>query len=120
MQPGSGIGPYSSTASGSGVEIITQIFTPSGPIIVSTNITTNIDGTFKNYATPVGFLNTTGTFVVRAPQYVYYQEPNGNVITGVFKNWVLLGKAAVNGTNTLAIRVTLENSPIALIANYTT
>jgi uncharacterized protein YunC (DUF1805 family) len=37
----------------------------------------------------------------------------------VFENWVLIGKAAVNGTNTLAIRVTLENSPLVLIANYT-
>jgi len=119
LQPGSAIGPYSSTVSFGGVEIITQIYTPSGPIMVSTNVTTNITGTFKNYATPVGFLNTTGTFVVKAPQYVYYQEPNGNIFTGVFKNWVILGKAAVNGTNTLAIRVTLENSPLALIANYT-
>jgi len=120
LQPGSAIGPYSSTVSFGGVEIITQIYTPSGPIIVSTNVITNITGTFKNYVTPVGFLNTTGTFVVKAPQYVYYKESNGNVITGVFKNWVLLGKAVVNGTNTFSIRVTLENSPLALIANYTT
>ncbi|MCQ4343984.1 MAG: hypothetical protein NO117_03385 [Sulfolobales archaeon] len=119
LQPGSAIGPYSSTAIGSGVEILTQIYTPSGPIVVSANVTTNITGTFKNYTTPVGFPNTTGTFVVKAPQYVYYQEPNGNIITGVFKNWVLLGKATVNGTNTLAIRVTLENNPLILIANYT-
>ena len=119
LQPGSAIGPYSSTAIGSGVEILTQMYTPSGPIMVSANVTTNITGIFKNYTTPVGFPNTTGTFVVKAPQYVYYQQPNGSIITGVFKNWVLLGKAAVNGTNTLALRVTLENSPLALIANYT-
>jgi hypothetical protein len=119
LQPGSAIGPYSSTVSAGGVEILTQIYTPSGPIMVSTNVTTNITGTFKNYITPVVFPNTTGTFVVKAPQYVYYQEPNGSVITGVFKNWVLIGKAAVSGTNTLAIGVTLENSPLALIANYT-
>jgi len=119
LQPGSAIGPYSSTVSAGGVEIITQIYTPSGPIAVSANVTTNITGTFKNYTTPVSFPNRTGTFVVKAPQYVYYQEPNGSIITGVFKNWVLLGKAAVNGTNTLAIRVTLENSPLVLIANYT-
>ena len=119
LQPGSAIGPYSSTVSSGGVEIITQIYTPSGPITVSTNVTTNITGTFKNYTTPVSFPNRTGTFVVKAPQYVYYQEPNGSIITGVFKNWVLIGKAAVNGTNTLAIRVTLENSPLILIANYT-
>jgi len=119
LQPGSAIGPYSSAVSFGGVEIITQIYTPSGPIIVSTTVITNITGTYKDYTTPVGFLKTTGTFVVRAPQYVYYQEPNGNIITGVFKNWVLIGKAAVNGTNTLAIRVTLENSPLVLIANYT-
>jgi hypothetical protein len=119
LQPGSAIGPYSSTVSSGGVEIITQIYTPSGPITVSTNVTTDITGTFKNYTTPVGFPNRTGTFVVKAPQYVYYQEPNGSIITGVFENWVLLGKAAVNGTNTLAIRVTLENSPLVLIANYT-
>jgi hypothetical protein len=119
LQPGSAIGPYSSTVSSGGVEIITQIYTPSGPITVSTNVTTNITGTSKNYTTPVGFPKTTGTFVAKAPQYVYYQEPNGSIITGVFENWVLIGKAAVNGTNTLAIRVTLENSPLILIANYT-
>jgi len=119
LQPGSAIGPYSSTVSSGGVEILTQIYTPSGPITVSTNVTANITGTFKNYTTPVSFPNRTGTFVAKAPQYVYYQEPNGSIITGVFKNWVLLGKAAVNGTNTLAIRVTLENSPLVLIANYT-
>ncbi len=119
LQPGSAIGPYSSTVSAGGVEILTQIYTPSGPIMVSTNVTTNITGTFKNYTTPVSFPNTTGTFVVKAPQYVYYQEPNGSIITGVFKDWVLIGKAAVNGTNTLAIRVTLENSPLVLVANYT-
>jgi hypothetical protein len=119
LQPGSAIGPYSSTVSAGGVEIITQIYRPSGPITVSTNVTTNITGTFKNYTTPVSFPKTTGTFVVKAPQYVYYQEPNGSIITGVFKNWVLIGKAAVNGTDTLAIRVTLENSPLVLIANYT-
>jgi len=119
LQPGSAIGPYSSTVSAGGVEIITQIYTPSGPIAVSANVTTNITWTFKNYTTPVSFPNRTGTFVAKAPQYVYYQEPNGSIITGVFKNWVLLGKAAVNGTNTLAIRVTLENSPLVLIANYT-
>jgi hypothetical protein len=119
LQPGSAIGPYSSAVSFGGVEIITQIYTPSGPIIVSTTVITNIAGTYKDYTTPVGFLKTTGTFVVEAPQYVYYQEPNGNIITGVFKNWVLIGKAAVNGTDTLAIRVTLENSPLVLIANYT-
>jgi hypothetical protein len=49
---------------------------------------------------------------------VYYQEPNGSIITGVFKNWVLIGKAAASGTYTPDIRVTLENSPLALIANY--
>jgi len=119
LQPGSAIGPYSSTVSTGGVEIVTQIYTPSGPITVSTNVTTNITGTFKNYTTPVSFPNRTGTFVVKAPQYVYYQEPNGSIITGVFKDWVLIGKAAVNGTNTLAIRVTLENSPLVLVANYT-
>jgi hypothetical protein len=119
LQPGSAIGPYSSTVSSGGVEIITQIYTPSGPITVSTNVTANITGTFKNYTTPVSFPNRTGTFVAKAPQYVYYQEPNGSIITGVFKNWALIGKAAVNGTNTLAIRVTLENSPLVLIANYT-
>jgi hypothetical protein len=120
LRPGSGIGPYSSssssTVSSSGVEIITQT---SDPTIISTNVTTNITGTFTNYTTPVSFPIITSTFVVKAPQYVYYQEPNGSVITYVFKNWALLGKAAVNGTNTLAIRVTLENSPLVLIANYT-
>jgi hypothetical protein len=119
LQPGSTIGPYSSTVSVGGVEIVTQIYSPSGPIMASTNVTTNITGTFKNYTTPVSFPNRTGTFVVKAPQYVYYQEPNGSIITGVFKNWVLIGKAAVNGTNTLAIRVTLENSSLVLVANYT-
>jgi hypothetical protein len=119
LQPGSAIGPYSSTVSAGGVEIVTQIYTPGGPIMVSTNVTTDITGTFKNYTTPVSFPNRTGTFVAKAPQYVYYQEPNGSIITGVFKNWVLLGKAAVNGTDTLAVRVTLENSPLVLIANYT-
>jgi len=118
LQPGSAIGPYSSL-NGRGVEIISQICTASGPIIVSTNISTNITGTFKNYPTPVGFPSTTGTFVVKAPQYVYYQEPDGSIITGVFKNWVLIGKAATSGTYTPDIRVTLENSPLALIANYT-
>jgi hypothetical protein len=118
LQPGSGIGPYIPIVCVAGVEIITQINTPSGPIVVSTNVTTNITGTFKNYTTPVSFPNTTGTFVVKAPQYVYYQEPNGSIVTGVFKNWVLLGKAAVNGTNSLAVRVTLENGSLLLIANY--
>ena len=119
LQPGSAIGPYSSLLSAFGVIVVTQIYTPSGFIMVSTNVTTNITGTFKNYTTPLGFPNKTGTFVVKAPQYVYYQEPNGSIITGVFKNWVLIGKAAVNGTNTLAIRVTLKNSPLVMIANYT-
>jgi len=116
LRPGSGIGPYSSTVSSGGVEIITQT---SDPTIISTNVTTNITGTFNNYTTPVSFPIITSTFVVKAPQYVYYQEPNGSVITYVFKNWALLGKAAVNGTNTLGIRVTLEGNPLVLIANYT-
>jgi len=119
LRPGSAIGPYLPIVCVPGVEILTQIYTPSGPIVIYTNVTTNITGTFKNYTTPVGFPNTTGTFVVKAPQYVYYQEPNGSIITGVFKNWVLIGKAAVNGTNNLAIRVTLENGSLLLIANYT-
>ncbi|MCQ4342291.1 MAG: hypothetical protein RXN77_02070 [Sulfolobaceae archaeon] len=119
LQPGSAIGPYSSTVSSSGVEIITQVYTPSRLITVSANVITNITGTFKNYTTPASFPNRTGTFVVKAPQYVYSLEPNGSIITGVFKNWVLIGKAEVNGTNTLATRVTLENSPLVLIANYT-
>jgi hypothetical protein len=43
----------------------------------------------------------------------------GQVITGVFHNWAVLGKASVNSTNTIGIQVSLEGSPLVLVANYT-
>ncbi|BAK54451.1 hypothetical protein STK_10710 [Sulfurisphaera tokodaii str. 7] len=118
LQPNSSIGPVSFNGK-AGVTILAQIYTKNGPIGVSTNITTNIMGTLTNYTTPIVFPNRTGTFVVRAPQYVYYQNSKGQIITGVFYNWIKLGSATINSTTTQGIKVTLSGSPLVLIANYT-
>ena len=118
LQPGSSIGPFA-TASRGGVEILTQIYTSSGPSSVSTNVTTNIYGTYKNFTTPIAFSNQTGTFVTRLPQYVFYQNSKGQIITGVFHNWIVLGLATVNSTSSQGIQVTLRGQPVVLIGNYT-
>jgi hypothetical protein len=116
LTPGSSIGPYSTTVATGGVQILAQITTQNDVFSVSTNVTTNIYGSFKNYTTPVAFPNQTGTFDVKAPQYVYTIS-NGRIYTGVFYNWIVYG-ASVNSTTSLGIRVTLQNKPAILIANY--
>ena len=118
LTPNSSIGPYSPTSKG-GVEIIAQLYTPGGIYAPVANVTTNIMGTFKNYSLPVAFPNETGTFEARVPQYVYYEFSNGTIITGVFHNWYVEGKAIVNSTTTEGIKVTLERQSVILVANYT-
>lgn len=119
LTPGSAIGPYGISGKG-GVEILAQIYTNGAVYSVSTNVTTNIYGnSFKNYTVPTEFPNITGTFEATVPMYVYYENSKGQIITGVFHNWAILGKASVNSTNTQGIRVTLEGFPVVLIANYT-
>ncbi|MEM3204075.1 MAG: hypothetical protein QW232_07625 [Saccharolobus sp.] len=118
LAPNSSIGPYSTSGKG-GVTILSQIYTKNGPLGVSTNVTTNIYGKIANYTTPVVFPNQTGTFFVKAPKYVYYENSKGQIITGVFYNWIKLGNAILNSTTSQAIKVTLLNSPLVLIANYT-
>ncbi|ACP56167.1 hypothetical protein [Saccharolobus islandicus] len=118
LQPGSSIGPFATPSKG-GVEILTQIYNSSGPLSVSTNVTTNIYSTYENFTTPIAFSNQTGTFVARLPQYVFYQNSKGQVITGVFHNWIVLGLATVNSTATQGIKVTLQGQPVVLIGNYT-
>jgi len=117
LTPMSSIGPYSTSGKG-GFEVATQIYESSGPITVSTNLTTNIDGSYKNFTTPVAFVNQTGTFSIRIPQYVYYVERNGSVITGVFRNWIELGQGILNSSTSNEVTVTLEGSPLVLIGNY--
>ncbi|XDF43431.1 hypothetical protein AB1303_08680 [Saccharolobus solfataricus] len=117
LQPGSSIGPFA-TASKGGVEILAQIYTKNGPLSVSANITSNIYGSLKNYTTPVAFPNQTGTFTVKAPQYVYYQNSKGQIVTGVFYNWIKLGSGTLNSTTTQGVKVTLQGQPLVLIANY--
>ncbi|WP_338599127.1 hypothetical protein V6M85_09315 [Sulfolobus tengchongensis] len=117
LQPGSSIGPFATGGKG-GVEILTQIYQTSGPLSVSTNISTNINGNFVNYTTPVSFPNQSGSFKVKAPTYVYYQNSKGQIITGTFHNWIVLGKAIVNSTVSQGIQVTLEGQPVVLIGNY--
>ena len=118
LTPNASIGPVSFSSKG-GVVIAAQIFTSSGPISVHTNVTTNIMGKMQNYTTPVVFPNTTGTFVAKVPQYVYYENSKGQIITGVFHNWAVVGNARVNSTTTEGIQVTLEGGSVLLIANYT-
>ncbi|QKQ99082.1 hypothetical protein GWK48_00535 [Metallosphaera tengchongensis] len=117
LTPKSSIGPYSLSSKG-GFTVVTQIY-GSPPLSVSTNISTNIYGKFENFTTPVSFPNYTGTFVVKAPQYVFYERPNGSVVTGVFRNWIVLGTASLNSTNSTDVRVTLEGTSTVLEANYT-
>ncbi|QXJ27485.1 putative membrane-anchored protein [Saccharolobus shibatae B12] len=117
LEPGSSIGLFA-TASKGGVEVLTQIYISSKPLSVSTNVTTNIYGTYKNFATPIAFSNQSGTFVARLPQYVFYQSSKGQIITGVFHNWIVLGMAQVNSTISQGIKVTLEGQPLVLIGNY--
>jgi hypothetical protein len=117
LAPNSSIGPYSTSGKG-GVTILSQIYTKNGPLGVSTNVTTNIYGKIANYTTPVVFPNQTGTFFVKVPKYVYYNNSKGQIITGVFYNWIKLGNAILNSTTSQAIKVTLLNSPLVLIANY--
>lgn len=118
LAPNSSIGPYSTSGKG-GVTILSQIYTKNGPLGVSTNVTTNIYGKKANYTTPAVFPSQTGTFCVKAPKYVYYENSKGQIITGVFYNWIKLGNAILNSTTSQAIKVTLLNSPLVLIANYT-
>ncbi|MCG3109517.1 hypothetical protein L3N51_01810 [Metallosphaera sp. J1] len=118
LTPKSSIGPYSTSARG-GLVIGAEIAEPSGPIGVSTNVTTNIDGSYKNYTTPTAFPNQTGTFVVKAPEYVFYERPNGSIVTGVFHNWIVGGQVTLNSTNSRVAQVTLGGGSMSLIANYT-
>ncbi|AAY80994.1 hypothetical protein [Sulfolobus acidocaldarius] len=119
LQPGSSIGPYSNSIGKGGVTIISQIYTSSQIYSTSINITTNINGKFSNYTTPITFPNQTGTFQVKAREYIYYiNSKTGKVITGVFSNWQILGSATVNSTTTQGITVTLQGKPVILIANY--
>lgn len=119
LAPNTSIGPYSLGSKG-GVEILAQITTHSNIYEPIANVTTNImGGKFKNYTVPVAFPNITGTFQAKVPQYVYYEFPNGTVITGQFHNWIIQGKAIVNSTQTEGITVTLERQGVVLIANYT-
>lgn len=118
LVPNSSIGPYSPTSNG-GVEIIAQLYTKNSIYSPVANVTTNIMGKFENYSLPVAFPNETGTFEARVPQYVYYEFPNGTIMTGVFHNWYIQGKAIVNSTTSQGIKVTLQHSSVVLIANYT-
>jgi len=117
LTPGSAIGPYSSAGKG-GLEILSQIYSTNGPISISVNATTNINGYARNYSTPVAFPNQTGTFQVSVPQYVYYQNSSGYVITGVFHNWILLGQGTVSDPRSSSVTVSLTGQPLVLIANY--
>jgi hypothetical protein len=119
LKSGCIIGPYSSVSKKAGVEILTQIYESSGAISVSTNVTANIYGKCENFTTPAAFPNQTGTFEAKVPKYVYYQNCKGQIITGVFHNWIVLGKGNVNSTSTQGIEVTLVGCPLILIANYT-
>ncbi|MEM0373703.1 MAG: hypothetical protein QXL96_08315 [Ignisphaera sp.] len=118
LTPGSSIGPIGKAGKG-GVEIIAQIANSSIVLGVSANVTTNIYGQWKNFTTPVAFPNQSGTFQIKAPQYVYYQNSKGQIITGVFRNWYVIGGAVLNSTTTQGIRVTLLGQPAVIIANYT-
>lgn len=117
LSPESSIGPYSTSGKG-GVIIAAEISEPGNTIGVSINATTNISGSFKNYTTPVAFPNQTGTFSVGVPQYIFYEMPNGSIVTGVFHNWIVSG-ALVNSTNSQGIKVNLQGVPASLTANYT-
>ncbi|BCU70192.1 hypothetical protein [Stygiolobus caldivivus] len=118
LMPNSSIGPYSLTNKG-GVEILAEITSKNNIYAPVANVTTNIlDDQFKNYTMPVAFPNITGTFQAKVPQYVYYEFQNGTIITGVFHNWIIQGRAVVNSTTTQGISVTLERQSVVLIANY--
>ena len=119
LTPGSSIGPFALAGSKGGVEILTQISNSSLTIGVSTNITTNIYGKWNNFTTPVAFPNTTGTFEVKVPIYVYYENSKGQIITGVFRNWYVIGEASLNSTTSQGVKATLQGRTAVLIANYT-
>jgi len=118
LTPNSSIGPFAVGAVG-GVEILTQISNSSLIVGVSANISTNIYGKWENFTTPVAFPNETGTFEVKVPTYVYYENSKGQIITGVFRNWFVIGKALLNSTTSQVVKVTLKGGNTALIANYT-
>jgi len=118
LTPGSSIGPFATGAKG-GLQIITQISNASLTLGVTANISTNIYGQWRNFSTPVAFPNTTGTFQVKVPNYVYYQNSKGQVITGVFRNWYVIGGASLNSTSSQGVKVTLLGQTAVLIANYT-
>ena len=118
LTPGSSIGPFALAGAKGGVEILTQISNSSLTLGVSTNISTNIYGKWENFTTPVAFPNTTGTFEVKVPEYVYYENSKGQIITGVFRNWYVIG-ATLNSTNSQGVKVTLQGRTAVLIANYT-
>ncbi|MBB5254091.1 hypothetical protein [Sulfurisphaera ohwakuensis] len=118
LTPNSSLGPYSPASKG-GVEIAAQIYMKNNIYSPIANISTNITGQFKNYSLPIMFPNQTGTFAAKVPQYVYYELPNGTVITGIFHNWYVIGKAILNSSSSEGIKVTLEGSSVVLIANYT-
>jgi len=118
LTPGSSIGPFATGAKG-GLEILTQISNASLTLGVTANISTNIYGQWKNFTTPVAFPNNTGTFQVKVPTYVYYQNSKGEIITGVFRNWYVIGSASLNSTNTQGVKATLLGQTAVLIANYT-
>ncbi|WP_054836999.1 hypothetical protein [Metallosphaera hakonensis] len=118
LTPKSSIGPYSTSARG-GLIISAQISEVNQPIGVATNVTTNIDGIYRNYTTPVAFPNQSGTFIVKVPKYVFYERPNGSIVTGVFYNWIAGGQVKLNATTSSAVEVTLEGGSTSLTANYT-
>jgi len=119
LTPGSSIGPFALAGTKGGVEILTQISNSSLTLGVSANISTNIYSKWENFTTPVNFPNTTGTFEVKVPEYVYYENSKGQVITGVFRNWYVIGGASLNSTTSQGVKVTLQGSTAVLIANYT-
>ncbi len=119
LTPGSSIGPYSGVSTKGGTIVIAQICeSPGSPLGVSTNVTTNIYGKFQNFTTPVAFPNQTGSFAMKVPEYVYYENSKGQVITGVFHNWKVLGVASLNSTTSNSVEVTLGGSTAVIIANY--
>ncbi len=120
LTSGSSIGPYSGVVSKGGTIVLAQICQSSGPLSVSTNVTTDIYGTWQNFTTPVTFPNQTGTFAMKVPEYVYYENSKGQIITGVFHNWKVLGVASLNSTTSNSVQVTLAGFTTVIIANYTT
>ncbi|BCU67868.1 hypothetical protein HS7_13050 [Sulfolobales archaeon HS-7] len=115
----SSIGPYSTVTKG-GVQIISQLQLSNGQTCgTEANITTDIlYDTYKNYTTPAGFPNQTGSFGLRTQKYIYILQGQ-SVITGEFSYWKIIGTATVNSTTSCGIEVHLEGYPVILIAVYT-